>query len=140
MFDRFVRLALKKLKNLGQFCREITFFPLVIITGAAVRGCFIKKVFYKKGVLKDFTKSTGKCLCQSLLFNKVAGLRQHLYIAPPYDCFWCHEVSFRAKPKTNLHFTRKFFEKKQAFLFQFIWWITLSKRLSSLIWDNRLYW
>ena len=29
----------------------------------------------KKGVLRNFTKFTGKHLCQSLLFNKVAGLR-----------------------------------------------------------------
>ena len=28
----------------------------------------------KKGVLKNFAKFTGKHLCQSLLFNKVAGL------------------------------------------------------------------
>ena len=33
------------------------------------------KVFYKKGVLKKFTKFTGKHLYQSLFFNKVAGLR-----------------------------------------------------------------
>ena len=28
----------------------------------------------KKGVLRNFAKSTGKHLCQSLLFNKVGGL------------------------------------------------------------------
>ena len=33
------------------------------------------EVFYKKGALKNFTKFTGKHLCQSLVFNKVAGLR-----------------------------------------------------------------
>ena len=33
-------------------------------------GCSVKK-----GVLKNFTKFTGKHLCQSLFFNKVAGLR-----------------------------------------------------------------
>ena len=33
------------------------------------------EVFYKKGVLRNFTKFTGKHLCQSLFFNKVAGLR-----------------------------------------------------------------
>ena len=32
------------------------------------------KVFCKKDVLRNFTKSTGKHLCQSLFFNKVAGL------------------------------------------------------------------
>ena len=33
------------------------------------------EVFCKKGVLRNFTKSTGKHLCQSLFFNKVAGLK-----------------------------------------------------------------
>ena len=33
------------------------------------------EVFYKKGVLRNFSKFTGKLLCQSLFFNKVAGLR-----------------------------------------------------------------
>ena len=32
-------------------------------------------MFCKKGDLKNFTKFTGKHLCQSLFFNKVAGLR-----------------------------------------------------------------
>ena len=29
----------------------------------------------KKGILRNFAKFTGKQLCQSLFFNKVAGLR-----------------------------------------------------------------
>ena len=33
------------------------------------------EVFCKKGVLKNFAKFTGKQLCQTLLFNKVTGLR-----------------------------------------------------------------
>ena len=33
------------------------------------------EVFCKKGVLGNFAKFTGKHLCQSLFFNKVAGLR-----------------------------------------------------------------
>ena len=33
------------------------------------------KVFSKKGVLRYYAKFTGKHLCQSLFFNKVAGLR-----------------------------------------------------------------
>ena len=32
------------------------------------------EVFCKKGILKNFAKFTGKYLCQSLFFNKVAGL------------------------------------------------------------------
>ena len=33
------------------------------------------EVLCKKGVLRNFVKFTGKQLCQSLFFNKVAGLR-----------------------------------------------------------------
>ena len=33
------------------------------------------EVFSEKGVLRNFTKFTGKHLCQSLFFNEVAGLR-----------------------------------------------------------------
>ena len=39
-------------------------------------------VFCKKGVLRNFAKFTGKYLCQSLFFNKVAGLRLW------YRCFF----------------------------------------------------
>ena len=65
----------------------------------------------KKGVLRNFPKFTGKHLCQSLFFIKVAGLRpatllkkrlwhrcfsvnfvnfqKHLfYSTPPCYCFW----------------------------------------------------
>ena len=34
----------------------------------------LSKVFYKKGVLGNFEKFTGKHLCQSLCLNKVACL------------------------------------------------------------------
>ena len=50
--------------------------------------CSVKKV-----VLRNFVKFTGKHLCQSLFFNKVAALRlQHLfYTTPVGDCF-CYLV------------------------------------------------
>ena len=38
-----------------------------------------QEVFYEKGVLRNFTKLTGKHLCQSLFFNKVAGLRHRCF-------------------------------------------------------------
>ena len=43
----------------------------------------------KKGVLKNFTKFTGKHLCQSLFFNKVAGLRSTSLLKKRlwYRCF-----------------------------------------------------
>ena len=33
------------------------------------------EVFHKNDVLKNFAKLTGKHLCQSLFFDKIAGLR-----------------------------------------------------------------
>ena len=39
-------------------------------------NCRKPEAFHKKWLfLKSFSKFTGKCLCQSLLFNIVAGLR-----------------------------------------------------------------
>ena len=35
----------------------------------------LSEVCYKNGVLKNFAKFTGKCLCQSLFFNNFTGLR-----------------------------------------------------------------
>ena len=37
------------------------------------------EVFCKKGAFKNFAKFTGKHLCQSLFFNKVAGLRHRCF-------------------------------------------------------------
>ena len=39
------------------------------------KGRSHQEVFCEKGVLESFTKFTGKHLCWSLFFNKVAGLR-----------------------------------------------------------------
>ena len=53
-------------------------------------------MFYKKGVLKNFAKLTGKHLCQSLFFNKVAVLGLQLYqketLAQVFSCKFC-EIS-----------------------------------------------
>ena len=50
----------------------ILYNPLLYQVDIAVRS---PEVFSKKGVLKNFVKFTGKHLCQSLFFNKVAGLK-----------------------------------------------------------------
>ena len=54
---------------------------IILKTEAVVQRCSTRKA-----VLKNFTKFTGKHLCQSLFFNKVAGLRQHR--TPLDDCFY----------------------------------------------------
>ena len=38
------------------------------------------EVFCEKGVLTNFGKFTGKHLCQSLFFNKIAGGRLQIYL------------------------------------------------------------
>ena len=44
---------------------------LVVIASRSSRP----EIFCKEGVLGNFTNFTGKHLCQSFFFNKVAGLR-----------------------------------------------------------------
>ena len=39
-----------------------------------------KRCSVRKGVLRNFAKFTGKRLCQSLFFNKVAGLRPATFL------------------------------------------------------------
>ena len=53
----------------------------------------------RKGVLRNFAKFTGKHLCQSLFFNKVADLRPEAYnfikketLAQVFPCEFC-EIS-----------------------------------------------
>ena len=59
---------------------ETNFKNIYFIEHLRIAGSdYLKKqpteMFCKKGVLRNFTKSTGKQLCQSLFFNKVADLR-----------------------------------------------------------------
>ena len=53
-------------------------------------------MFCKKGVLRNVIKFTGKHLCQSLFFNKVAGLRPAALLkktlAQVFSCEFC-EIS-----------------------------------------------
>ena len=70
-----------------------------------LEGCFklltirssCPEVFSKKGVLRYFAKFTGKHLCESFFFNKVAGLRPAKFIekeilAQVFSCKFC-EIS-----------------------------------------------
>ena len=47
-------------------------YTVLILTPKTSSRSSRPKVFYKKGVLRDFPKFTGKDLCQSFFFNKVA--------------------------------------------------------------------
>ena len=48
--------------------------PLLLLPFSIISRSSRPEVFCKKGVLRNVTKFTGKHLCQSLFFNKVAGL------------------------------------------------------------------
>ena len=74
-------------------------------------SCFTCDTFSKKqsrnshqrcsiGVLKNFTKFTGKLLCQSLFFNKVAGLRPATLLKKRLcqKCFPANFVIFSRTP------------------------------------------
>ena len=67
-------------------------------------------VFCKKGVLRNFAKFTGKHLCQSLFFNKVAGLAKFLR-TPPSDCF----QSLKRMSDKFQFFSNWFFQIKLCF-------------------------
>ena len=43
----------------------------------------------KKGVLRNFAKFTGKHLCQSLFFNKVAGFFKKETLIQVFSCEFC---------------------------------------------------
>ena len=69
-------------------------------------------VFCKKGVLKNFIKFTGKHLCQSLFFKKVAGrpatlLKNRLW----HRCFSVNFVKFL----------------RTSFFIDYSWWLLLKK-------------
>ena len=79
--------------------------PPVLIKSRSSRP----EVFCRKGVLRNFAKSTGKHLCHSLFFNKVAGLKKEA-LAQVFSCEFC-EISksiffYRTPPvavSANLH-------------------------------------
>ena len=54
----------------------------------------------KKGVVRNFAKFTGKHLCQSLLFNKVAGLRPATLLKKRlwHRCFSVNFAKFLTTP------------------------------------------
>ena len=74
-------------------------------------------VFCKKGVLRSFSKFTGKHLCQSLFFNKVAGLRTATLLKKRlwHRCFPVNFAKFLRTP----------------FLTEHLWWLLLVFELNA---------
>ena len=60
-------------------------------------------MFYEKGLLRSFIKFTGKHLCQSLFFNKVAGLRPAVLLKKRL-CHRYFPVNFAKNFKNTFHY------------------------------------
>ena len=91
------------------------------------------EVICKKSVLRNFTKFTGKHLCQSLFFNKVAGLCK--------STFFTENLSTTASEKSRLKFYHDLKEKlitASSILEDFVWevnyftWEPFQLKLSTL--------
>ena len=76
-------------------------------------------MFCKKGVLRNFTKLTGKQLFQSLIFNKVAGLRRATLLK---KWLWhrCLPVNFVKFPRT-------------PFLIEHLCWLLLVNFIKAIV-------
>ena len=75
------------------------------------------EVFCKKSVLRNFTKFIGKHLCQSLFFNKVAGLTPEATLAQVFSCAF-YEIS------------------KNTFFTEHLWWLLLTEVKSNESFSN----
>ena len=73
------------------------------------------QVFCEKGVLRNFTKFTGKHLCQSLFLNKVAACNfiKKETLAQVFSCEFC-EIS------------------KTTFFTEYLWWLLLDINISTI--------
>ena len=71
------------------------------------------EVFYKKGVLRNFTKFIGKHPCQGLFFKKVASLRPATLLKKRL-CRRCFPVNF-------VKFLRT------PFFIEHLWWLLLER-------------
>ena len=63
------------------------------------------EVFYKKGVLRNFAKLTGKHLFQRLFFNKVVSVRPAILLKKSlwYMCFPLSFAKFQGAPIFTEH-------------------------------------
>ena len=69
----------------------------------------------KKGVLRNFAKFTGKHLCRSLFFNKVAGLRPVTYFWSVFSCIGTEYRKIQIRKNSTFgHFSRSESVKKSS--------------------------
>ena len=76
--------------NINYIISKQVWLTLLALNRSSHRRCSVRK-----GVLRNFAKSTGKYLCQRLFLNKVAGLR--------HRCLWhrCFPVNFAKFLRTS---------------------------------------
>ena len=76
-----------------------SFIPLNLNSLTSFRSSH-RRCSVKKGVLRNFAKFTGKHLCQSLFFNKVAGLRPETLLKKRlwHKCFPVNFAKFLRTP------------------------------------------
>ena len=81
----------------------------------------------KKGILKNFAKFIGKHLCQSLFFNKVAGLRPQPAVSASVSTSWYLKAcNFIKKETLEQMFSCEFCEiSKNTFFIEHLWWLLL---------------
>ena len=90
-------------------CQTFLLFKVTSALGNTRRTC--QEVFCRKGVLRNFAKSTGEHLYQSLFFNKVAGLRPKTLLKkrlwhrcfPVKNIFFCGTPPVAASVTTTLY-------------------------------------
>ena len=75
LYTYFVLIFMSKLSRCSICCEFHNFFDLPVLPTWPSGRSSHSRCSIKKGVLKNFAKFTGKHLCQSLFFNKFAGLR-----------------------------------------------------------------
>ena len=81
-------------------------------------------MFCKKGVLRNFEKFTGKHLCQSPFFNKVAGLRPSWH-----RCFLVNLAKFLRTPFLTEHLWETAYVNKSN-----------SPYIAKQVYSNNVYW
>ena len=84
----FIRISQKFLTDRGAIHKRLLHFWLRVLGAINYRSSH-QSCSVKIGVLRSFTKFTGKHMCQSLFFNNVAGLRPATLLKKEvwYECF-----------------------------------------------------
>ena len=86
----FLNIMVKWFQDIARlFCQMfLAEYPVSHKASSLINLLSHQRCSIKKGVFKDFARFTGKRLCRSLFFNKVAGLRHLTHLD---DCFFCSE-------------------------------------------------